>query len=118
MGIEISKKEYLDYIQEYIDRDVSLLQNFLKSLNKIKQQNWIPILDEINRGSNALVQNIKLKESSIVLKEATTNFFIDEETNEPIRVYKVTGKTSKKILERHEKEINKSMRAISNPLVG
>jgi len=115
MGIEINKKEYLAFIQEYVDRDVVLLRDYIKQMKKSSSINWIPSLEEITRISDNLKQNIMLKESTINCS-SPMKFLIDENSGQPVRLFKIDGKVQKIAMKRYQRDLERKIIG-SNPLV-
>lgn len=103
MGIPINKEEYLEFIQEYIDRDKEIMIEILGNIKKTENITLLMYMEELRRAVDNLSSNVELYTSSKAIKNKMT-FFIDEESGQPVRMYDIKGKVQKKIMKRLKKE--------------
>lgn len=101
--MEISKGEFIEYLNEYIERDKSLLKEYGATIKKIDNSEMIIWLEEVKRVSDNLTKYIQLKESTEKCQSKMT-FIYDEETGQPMRIFDIKGQVQNKLHKRLEKE--------------
>lgn len=109
MDLEIKKEEYLEYLYKYIERDKKLYLGFLKTMKKSSDLEWLYILKEMEILSENLKRNIQLYYATKT-SDGNLEFYLDIETNQPIRHYKVDETVKDKIMKRLKKKDEKEIK--------